>query len=99
MELADGPHGVEMTEEQDLRPATPACPERRRREFGEQVIAAVDARQACDTSANRLEPRGELATAAIDGGLVGRRRLEAHERFGGVDHPVALVPAEITQSV
>ena len=48
-ELADRPHRVEMTEQQDLRRAAA--------EFREEVIAALGPRQARDAAADRLEAR------------------------------------------
>src|SRR5260370_37762620 len=68
-------------------------------ELGEQVIAAIRARQPGDAAAHRLEPRCQLATAPIDGGLVRGRRLEADERFGRVDEPVAPGAAEFLKVV
>ena len=68
VELADRPDRVEMAEQQNLRRAAA--------KLREQVIAAIGSRQSRHPSSDRLEPRGERGAAPVDGGLVGRRRLE-----------------------
>src|SRR5262245_38873184 len=90
LELADGPDGVEVSEQQDLR--RPAA------EFREQVIAPVHARKAGNAAADRLEARRERAPAPIDGGLVGGRRFETHERLDRLEQPRLFVAAEIAQA-
>ena len=68
VELADRPDGIEMSKQENLR--------RTAAKLGEQVIAAILARQSRHPAADRLEPRRQRRAAAIDGGLVGGRRFE-----------------------
>ncbi|HWF83835.1 MAG TPA: hypothetical protein VG222_03275 [Vicinamibacterales bacterium] len=96
--LPDRPHGVEMTEEQHRRAVVSGL-SRSAAEFRPQMIAAIATREACDAAANCLHLRRQLAPAPIDGGLVRRRRLQAHERFGDRDQPAALVAAEFLEVV
>ena len=91
LQLADRPDRVEVADQEDLRRAAS--------ELGEQVIAAIGSRQARDASADRFEAAGELRAAAIDGGLVGRRRLEAHQRLGRLEQPLVLGATEFSQVV
>src|SRR5438552_2526709 len=85
-DLADRPDRIEVSEEQDLLSVRAA-------ELSHQMIAAIRPREPRDAAADRLEPRGELAAAAIDRCLVGRRRFEADQRFDRRDEPRALAAA------
>ena len=97
VELTDRPDGIEVAEQEDLRCATAACPERSRGEFGQQMIAAILSGEPCDAAADRRDPRRQLVAAAIDRGLVGRRRFDADEGFRGVEQPLPFGATERLQ--
>src|SRR5262245_60388702 len=92
VELTDGPHRVEVTEQQDLTLGTRGVP------FRANVIAALALRQPGDAGADRVEAPHQLGAAAVDGGFVVRRRLETHHRLDRLDQPGALGSTEIAES-
>src|SRR5262249_29397067 len=89
LELSDGPHRVEVAEEENLCRAAP--------KFCKEVIAAVGPRQSRDASADAPEAAGQLGAAPIDRRLVGARRLGADQRVDRVEEPFTFGAAEIAE--
>ena len=90
-ELANGPYGVEVAKQENLRRAAA--------KLGEQMVASVGTRQAGHTSADRGEARCQLGPTPIDRRLVCGRRFEADERLDRFQQPAALATAEILKVV
>ena len=88
-ELPDGPDGVEVAEQEHLRRAAA--------ELDQEMVAAARAGQRRDATADRRQPRRQLGAARVHRALLGRRRLEAHERLHGVEQPSVLSAAEMLE--
>ena len=102
-DLTDRPDRIEMSEQQDLfLPRVVPVGDgvtTSGSEFGEQMIAAIGPREPRDAAADRLEPRAQLAAAAIDRRLVGRGRFEGRERLDRREQPCALAAAVFLEVV
>ena len=88
-ELADRPHGIEVAEQQDLPRAAA--------ETGAQVIAGGAGRNAGHRSANRLEPRRQLAATPVHRGRIVARRLNRDQRLDELEQPVVIREAIVEE--
>jgi len=103
-ERADRPDRIEVAQQQNpgfvgSRVRRFEGSEVRGLEFCAQVIAAGALGDAGHAAADRLEPRGELVSAPVDGRLVVGRRFEADQRFDRLEQPAALGAAEFLKVV